>query len=101
MSFFSEDLIALTEVSVTAGQFVFMGQYIVDQSGCRGADRLQVHYGDIVGSAIRMRPDDSCYRGSVQNAERDDRAKREFLSRATEDLREGGWASVIQQQLSQ
>lgn len=126
MTYFPEDLIRLTEVTVKPGEFAFMGKYVVDQlKGFSRADKAQNHYFDLIspggpksmwgqignvmalkllgpdGAKIfRLKSSGFHYPGTVHENSRNDDARRRFLAQAKEDLAASGWADMIDRQLS-
>ena len=101
-TYFSKDLIEATKVKVGRGEFVFMGNYVVNQEvGLKDAEPIQNHYAELIapGSSKtgfgHLLSGDYHYRGTVSEGKRDKAAKAEFAKRSTEDLAEGGWAQII------
>jgi hypothetical protein len=101
-TYFAKDLIEQTQVTVRKGELAFMGHYVVDQSGgLSEAEPIQLHYADVIAPGAsksgvgHFLSSDYHYRGSIHEAKRDDETRSEFLSRAREDLAEGGWAGLI------
>lgn len=111
-TFFSKELIKLTEVTAAPGTIVFMGKYVVNTSaGLTDADDAQLHYFHLVapnaligpgvtaGVLSAMFSGEFFYRGMLAEGTRDKKAEDQFLGKAIEDLREGGWSAMIQQRL--
>lgn len=101
-TYFPEELVEQTRVSVGKGQFVFAGSYVVSTSvGLTEADPIQLHYAEVIAPGIpksgvgHMFSGDYHYRGSIHESKRDDDAKSEFLMKAREDLAKGGWSALI------
>ena len=93
-------------MTVGKGEFAFMGHYVIDQitSSVSEGDPLQQHYANVIAPGSVTSPagrfygalaGDFYYRGAIYEAKRDDATRREFFSRAKEDLAEGGWAGLL------
>ncbi len=105
-TFFSKDLIKLTEVTVTPRSIVFMGDYVVDQSlGLKEADEAQSYYFNLIvpggssgllGMAFSGK---NYYKGSLHEHKRDPQTEMNFFIKAQEHLQEAGWANLIQQRM--
>lgn len=110
-TFFSMELIKLTEVTAASGTIVFMGEYEVQQSTLTDADDAQLHYAGLIapnavlGSGVAAQvlslifSGEAFYKGTLVEAKRDKGSEGQFLAKAMEDLREGGWSAMIQQRL--
>lgn len=111
-TFFSKEIIKLTEVTAAPGTIVFMGKYVVNTSaGLTDADDAQLHYFHLVapnaligpgvaaGVLSAMFSGEFFYRGMLAEGTRDKQAEDQFLGKAIEDLREGAWSAMIQQRL--
>lgn len=103
-TYFPNELVEQTRVSVGKGQLVFAGSYVVSTStGLSEADPIQLHYAEVIapGAAksgighVFSFSGNYHYRGSIHESKRDDDAKSEFLLKAREDLAEGGWSALI------
>lgn len=111
-AFFSKELIQQTEVTVSAGEMAFMGEYEIDTSGGMGdkADSAQDHYyrhmkagktkeGGFMGLLFSG---ESYSRATIHKAKRDEEAEMNFLSKAKKHFAEvSGWLDIIERKLTQ
>ncbi len=105
-TFFSEELIKLTEVTVEPGSIAFMGKYIIDTSvGMKDADDAQLNYfqlimpdaaGGYLGMAFSMA---NYYRGYIKEIKRDKKIELEFLTNAQYHLKDTGWEDAIKKRM--
>jgi len=108
LSFFSRELIRLTEVTVTAGTIVFMGEYVVDQScGLKGGDDAQLHYVQLTTPGANLRnllsgpSGEYYYKGAPQNVNRNKQSEIKFLTNALEHFKDTDWINIIQNRLKE
>lgn len=97
-TYFSEELVEHTRVTVTEGGFAYMGKYVIDQAtGLKDADRVQTHYKNVLApgeasSGLRhMMSGDYHYRGSLVSGSNDGETLRAFVAMARKDLAGTGW----------
>ncbi len=111
-TFFSEDLITLTDVTVGSGKVVFMGKFVVDSSaGLKNADATQAHYAEIIApyaeigvtasiiSSLLSIEQDYYFTGSVHLDERDKQAEMTFLTNAVKHFKGSDWVKIFQRQI--
>ena len=93
-NFFSEELIPITEVTVEPGEFVFMGEFVVDRHGkfYKEADPVQLHYRKLIA------PMTSVYRGSLHQLLRDPETEQTFwaVARDKHFRNQSRWRELIQ-----
>lgn len=102
-TYFSKEIVKLTEVTVKAGAIAFMGEFIVDQShGLGDADEVQLHYHRLlvpeherIGSFWRFIAGMYDYEGSLHRACQDKKAYDQFLEKARDHLAETGWSDAL------
>lgn len=101
-TYFSEELVELTKVTVRENDFAFMGSYVVDQSvGLGGADGVQTHYKNIIapgaatGTFLMGLRGDVHYRGTMLERKTDEQARNDFLRNAKDDLAGSAWAARL------
>lgn len=101
-TYLSKELIEATKVNAEPGELGFMGSYVVKQSvGLSDAEPIQDHYANLIAPGspktglANLLSGDYQYRGMAVEARRDGNTTSEFLDRAREDLRDGGWGSIL------
>ena len=102
LSFFSKELIRLTEVTVDPGTIVFAGEYVVDQAmGVIEGDDAQVHYAQLSAPGLDLKrrfigPFGEYYYSCALHKEcRDKQAEIRFMTNALEHLKDTGWTNII------
>jgi len=113
-TFFPEELIKLTEVSVKAGTIKFMGTYVVDQTaGFREADNAQLHYFQLIAPGAYFGPTttlllsmlsghgDYYYTGSLHEKHCAKQDEIEFLANALEHFEGSEWIYSVQERLEE
>lgn len=116
-TFFTREVVGLTEVSVGPGSIVFMGNYVVHQAvDLTNPDEAQISFMPLIDRTPLLRLGDTeeaimpgvaagvdggvfSYSGLLGEANRDRHAEETFLEKALDDLREGGWSGIIQQRI--
>jgi len=96
-TYFPEDMIQATLVTVGAGGVAFMGDFVVDQSvGMEGADPTQLYFAAQFGGdksmASNMLKMSFHYRGELHASSRDAEARADFCDAVNEHLIEAGWS---------
>ena len=102
-TYFSKEIVKLTEVTVKAGTIAFMGEFIVDQSyGLGDADEVQLHYNRLlvpeherIGSFWRFIAGLYDYEGSLHRACQNEKAYEQFLEKARDHLAETAWSEAL------
>ena len=101
-TYFSKELTEQTKVTIGTNDFVFIGNYVVDQSvGLAGADAVQLHYQNVIspgattGGFLHLMGGDYHYRGTLIERKYDDQTRNEFVRNAKEDLAGSGWAARV------
>lgn len=103
-SYFAEDLIEMTQVTVTPGSINFIGEYTVDDAKLKDPDSAQLHYYRLIEPgaekgrgllALFAGKLEISYRGSLHEVKRDAEAEAQFLAAAKKHLAETGWSSLI------
>jgi hypothetical protein len=102
-TFFSEDVIQATRVTVAPGHFAFIGRLFVDSSaGLSGADSTQLHYIALItpGAATSTMGQifslgNYQYRGSLGHIDRDEGTLIDMCRRAPQDLADSGWTETF------
>jgi hypothetical protein len=107
-TFFSKEIIKLTEVSVRPGAFAFIGDYVIDQStGFKEADDAQLHYLQLIAPGAKTGylsmafSGSNYYKGSLHEHKRDEQAKKQFLTNALEHLQGTEWTSIIHKEMDE
>jgi hypothetical protein len=111
-TFFPEELIKLTEVSVEAGTIKFMGTYVVDQTvGFQEADNAQLHYFQLIAPGAYFGPvttlllsmlsghGDYYYAGSLHEEHCDKEHEIRFLTSALKHFKNSDWIYNVQKRL--
>lgn len=111
-TYFSKDLIQLTEVSVKPGAIVFMGDYVVKQDlGMEAADDVQQHYRKLLGpekeekvikKVLKLfigKTAEFSYKGSLRESNRDKESEKTFFIKARKDFEGTAWSPLIDQAL--
>jgi len=98
-TYFSEDMIRQTAVTVSAGQVAFMGDFVVDQSvGLKGADPTQQHFAKQLGGDESMVSDifekSYHYRGELHDVARSAATEADFRKAVSGKLVEVGWSAM-------
>jgi hypothetical protein len=103
---FSADLRRSTEVTVESGQFVFMGDFVVDETrGKDEADQVAMHLLRLIaerekrGWLPRVLSHDMVLRGALYEVHRERETELEFLGKAERSLGKRGWSNVIRRRL--
>jgi hypothetical protein len=101
-TYFPRGLVELTKVTVRENEFIFMGNYVVDQSvGLDGADEVQIHYKNVIAPGATTNTflmglsGNVHYRGTLIEGKNDKTSRNEFLLRAKEDLSGSAWAERL------
>lgn len=101
-TYFSQDFVEQTKVTIGPNDFIYMGSYVVDQSvGLARADAVQAHYKNVIapGAATNTffmgMSGDVHYRGTLIERKNDEQSRNEFLRRAKEDLAGSAWAARL------
>jgi len=105
ITFFSEEIIKLTEVTVAPGSVVFIGDYVVEvSSGLKNADNAQLHYAQLI-MPDAVAADELLYTvlsgdyysaGSLYKVKHDKQVEIDFLTNALEHLKYTDWIEIIQ-----
>ncbi len=102
-TYFSEELLERTKVSLGDGALVCMGAFVVDQAvGLAGADAVQLHYQNVIapgattGGLMHLLGGDYHYRGTLLEGSADDSARDEFLRDARSDLAGTRWTTRLE-----
>ena len=105
LTFFSENLIKLSEVTVNSGEFAYMGECILKQSiGLGGkADEAQKHFSSIIKGyrkkalfkVVDIFYGNYTFRGEAEEFNNDEETKKAFITQAKEDLKESYWSTLI------
>ena len=111
-TFFSKELIKLTDVTVNPGEVAFMGEYVIDSSaGLNEADSAQLQYAQIIApgkstsisgsifSAMFGGEQDAFYKGSLHVVASDKQVEIKFLTNAIEHFKDSAWISFFQKRL--
>jgi len=102
-TFFSNELVEATRVTVAPGHFAFMGRLVVDTSvGLEDADSTQLHYlGLLAPGAAKstigqiVSPGSYQYLGTLGKLQRDQATVSSLRTDATRDLAGGGWNEIL------
>lgn len=103
-SYFAEDLIEMTQVTVTPGTVNVIGEYTVDDAKLKDADNAQLHYYRLIEPgaeknrgllALFSAELAISYRGSLHEVKRDAEAEAKFLAAAKKHLGDTGWSEII------
>ena len=113
-TFFPEELIKLTEVSVESGTIKFMGRYVVDQTmGFQEADNAQLHYFQLIAPGAYFEPITTmllsmitghgkyCYTGSLHEEHCDKQDEIEFFTNALKHFKNSDWLYSVQKRLEE
>jgi len=107
-TFFSKELIKLTEVTVKPGEMVFMGDYVIDQStGFKEADDTQSYYLQLIAPGAKTGymsmafSGSNYYRGALHEHKRDRQAEMQFLTNALEHLKGTEWVKMIDKEMDE
>ncbi len=106
-SYFSEDLIKLTEITIPAASIKFMGEYVVDLSmDMKDADSAQLHYYRLLDQmrdavALRELVVDYTYQGSLHDSKRDSESEARFLTAVQKHLGDTGWSEIISRRVTE
>ena len=103
-TFFSEELIKQTEVTVGPASIAFAGEFVIDTTvGLKGAEDVQLHYFRLLAPGAENRSGlaaifsgDYHYRGSLHDVRKDQEATQRFLKKTREYLGEAGWCRMLQ-----
>jgi len=107
--YFPQDLIAVTEVDLEPGQFMFMGDYAVDaDTRFASADEAQLYFYNVLGPGAKksrlaagtLRSGHSLT-GSLATSNRSRDAETTFLTLAKAHLEGSGWSTMIDQRLEE
>jgi uncharacterized protein len=102
-TFFSDELVEATRVTVAPGHFAFMGRLVVDTSvGLEDADSTQLHYlGLLAPGAAKstigqiFSPESYQYLGTIGKLQRDPATLSSLRRDAARDLSGGGWNEIL------
>ena len=107
--FFSKELISQTEVEVTAGTFVFVGDFLIDlKVKMNESDEAQAHYLRLLepdlarkGYFARTFMGGYLYRGDFVSVERGAATESEFWNLAQDRIfaKEPAWAAIVEEKL--
>jgi hypothetical protein len=108
-TFFSKEVIKLTEVEVPPGTIKFMGQYVVNQVvSFEEADDAQINYFQLIApgaktgvSGALLSPGKYYHPGSLHEKKFDKEAEITFLNNALLHLKDTGWVNIIQKRLEE
>lgn len=116
-TFFTQEVVERTAVSVDPGAIAYMGDYVVNQAGdLTNPDEAQINFMPLVDRTALFRMGGTkeaimaevavgvagggfLYSGLLGEANRDRRAEETFLEKAMDDLRDGGWSGIVQQRI--
>ncbi|MCI0695974.1 hypothetical protein L0337_28740 [candidate division KSB1 bacterium] len=107
-TFFAKEIIKLTEVTVTPGAMVFMGDYVISQStGFKEADETQLHYLQLIAPGAKTGylsmafSGSNYYKGSLHEHKRDRQTEMQFFANALEHLKGSEWINIIHKEMDQ
>ena len=116
-TFFTQEVVEHTGVSVGPGTIAYMGDYVVNQvSDLTNTDEAQISFMPLVdrtallrmggtkeaimtGTVAGVAGGEFSYSGVLGEANRDRRTEETFLEKAMDDLRDGGWSGILQQRI--
>jgi len=104
-TYFSSELIKLTEIVVKSREITFMGRFLIDQSvGLKGADNVQLHYyrlhapghenRSVVGALFNP-SGGAHYKGDLLEAHQSNEDRAEFVKKAKEHFKESDWFDLL------
>ena len=103
-TYFAEDIIEMTQVTVTPGSINFIGEYTVDDAKLKDADQAQLHYYRLIEPGAEKNRGllslfagelEISYQGSLHEVQRDAEAEAKFLAAAKKHLGKAGWSDII------
>ena len=96
-TFFTEELIKLTTVTVKPGEFNYIGDFVISMhNGMDEADGTQRRYAALVDAKGRM----NHYRGNKDSVDKSKKTKIEFLKEMKKKLEKSGWEAHIQRAIN-
>jgi hypothetical protein len=116
-TFFTQEVVEQTAVSVGPGTIVYMGDYAVNQAvDLTNPDEAQLSFMPLIDRTALLRLGGTKeaimgavaagvlgggfqYSGVLGEANRDRRTEEIFLGKAIDDLREGGWSEMVQRRM--